>query len=321
MSKDLKKRFDRIVEILIQLQSKRIVKAKELSARFEVSLRTIYRDIKSLEQAGVPIIGEAGAGYSLVEGYKLPPVIFTKEEAMSFVAAEKLTQKFLDKSISDHFTTAMYKVKAVLKINDKDIVAAIENQIVMNKSNYDIFNHEVPHAFTTFFESIANRIQIKLCYRGVSDDLPQTRIIEPIGLFHESGFWYIAAYCLNREAYRQFRADRIHAIALTSISYSKEHISIGDFLAGRTENIQRTHVRVAVDKDIAMHLQWERSFYGFISQEEKTTHVEMTFETRSIDEFARWYMMFADKAVILEPDILKQSVRTLINKSLKKINS
>lgn len=321
MSKDLKKRFDRIVEILVQLQSKRVIKAKELSDRFEVSLRTIYRDIKSLEQAGVPIIGEAGTGYSLVEGYKLPPVIFTKEEAMSFVVAEKLTQKFLDKSIGGHFTTAMYKVKAVLKMNDKDVVAAIENQIVMNKSNYDIFNHEVPHAFTTFFESISNHQQIKLCYRGASDDSPQTRIIEPIGLFHESGFWYIAAYCLKREAYRQFRADRIHSISLTSVSFSKDHISIGDFLTGRTVNVQRTYVRIAVDKDIARYLQWERNFYGFISQEEKTKHTEMTFETRSIEEFARWYMMFADKAIIIEPDILKKSVRALVDKSLKKINS
>jgi len=94
MSVDIKKRFDRIVEILIQLQSKRVVKAQELADRFDVSLRTIYRDIKSLEQAGVPLIGEAGMGYSIMDGYRLPPVSFSKEEALCFVATEKLAEKY-----------------------------------------------------------------------------------------------------------------------------------------------------------------------------------------------------------------------------------
>ncbi|MGH2623787.1 MAG: helix-turn-helix transcriptional regulator, partial [Sphingobacterium sp.] len=74
MSGDIKKRFDRIVDILIQLQSKRVVRAQDLADRFQVSLRTIYRDIKSIEQAGVPLIGEAGTGYSIMDGYRLPPV-------------------------------------------------------------------------------------------------------------------------------------------------------------------------------------------------------------------------------------------------------
>ncbi|MGO1521121.1 MAG: helix-turn-helix transcriptional regulator, partial [Sphingobacterium sp.] len=90
MTTEIKKRFDRIVEILIQLQSRRLVKAKDLADHFQVSLRTIYRDIRSLEQAGVPLIGEAGLGYSLVDGYRLPPVSFTKEEALSFASTEKL---------------------------------------------------------------------------------------------------------------------------------------------------------------------------------------------------------------------------------------
>jgi biotin operon repressor len=81
------KRFDRIVAILIQLQSKKIVKAQELADRFEVSLRTIYRDIRTLEASGVPIYSEAAVGYALMEGYRLPPVMFTREEVSSFIAA------------------------------------------------------------------------------------------------------------------------------------------------------------------------------------------------------------------------------------------
>ena len=89
MMDDSTKRFNRIVAILIQLQSKRVITAQELADRFRVSVRTIYRDIKALETSGVPVAGEAGTGYSVMEGYRLPPVMFTREEATSFVAAEK----------------------------------------------------------------------------------------------------------------------------------------------------------------------------------------------------------------------------------------
>ena len=87
-------RFDRITAILIQLQSKKVVKAQDLADRFGTSLRTIYRDIRTLEEAGVPLYGEAGIGYSIVDGYRLPPVMFTKEEAIAFITAEKLMAKF-----------------------------------------------------------------------------------------------------------------------------------------------------------------------------------------------------------------------------------
>uniref|UniRef100_UPI003593F555 helix-turn-helix transcriptional regulator n=1 Tax=Persicitalea sp. TaxID=3100273 RepID=UPI003593F555 len=66
-------RLDRLTALLIQLQSKRILRSQEIAERFDISLRTVYRDMRTLEMAGVPIIGEAGVGYSIVQGYRLPP--------------------------------------------------------------------------------------------------------------------------------------------------------------------------------------------------------------------------------------------------------
>ncbi|MCB0435990.1 MAG: HTH domain-containing protein, partial [Mangrovimonas sp.] len=134
MGLDTVKRFDRIVAILVQLQSKRIVKAQELADRFEVSLRTIYRDVRTLEASGVPIVSEAGIGYSIMEGYRLPPVMFTKEEAGSFVAAEKLMQQFVDKSLGAYHESAMFKIKSVLRGREKDWISALETQILVDPS-------------------------------------------------------------------------------------------------------------------------------------------------------------------------------------------
>ncbi|WP_262249691.1 helix-turn-helix transcriptional regulator [Parapedobacter soli] len=316
MAVDTTKRFDRIVSIYIQLQSKRVVKAQELAERFGVSLRTIYRDIRSLEQAGVPIFGEAGAGYSIVEGYRLPPVLFTQEEAMSFVGAQKLMGKFMDRRLQEHYEAALYKIKAVLRVTEKDSLSALESKIVVAKPGYDVFNNEVPHALSHLIESIAQRRQVFLSYKGVNDDKPKQRTIEPIGLFHEMNFWYVYAYCHIRQDYRQFRADRIMELKILDKPFRRDHPPLGDFMAERARmhsDIPKMTIRIRVENRHAAHMKWDRRYWGFVSEHDCGSHTEMVFETRDFHEgFPRWLLMYGDGVQILEPDSLRKRVKELI---------
>ncbi|MFB2119486.1 helix-turn-helix transcriptional regulator [Parapedobacter sp. 2B3] len=316
MAVDTTKRFDRIVSIYIQLQSKRVVKAQELADRFGVSLRTIYRDIRSLEQAGVPIFGEAGAGYSIVDGYRLPPVLFTQEEAMSFVGAQKLMGKFMDRRLQEHYETALYKIKAVLRMSEKDSLSAIESKIVMAKSGYEVFNSNVPHALSSLIESIAQRRQVFLSYKGVNDERPKPRTIEPAGLFHEMNFWYVYAYCHTRKDYRQFRADRITQLQLLDKPFEREHPSLGEFMADRERahsDLPKRTIRIRVENRFAAYMKWDRRYWGFVSECDCGSYTEMEFETRDFHEgFPRWLLMYGDGVQVLEPDSVRQRVGELI---------
>jgi predicted DNA-binding transcriptional regulator YafY len=144
------KKLNRIVAILTSLQAKRIVKAQELADRFSVSLRTIYRDVKTLESAGIPIVSEAGIGYSIMEGYRLPPVMFTREEAGSLVTGEKLMQGFSDQALSSHYTSAVIKIKSVLKGYDKEWISAFEDQIHVNTSQV-LFNEDISNSLEIMY--------------------------------------------------------------------------------------------------------------------------------------------------------------------------
>jgi predicted DNA-binding transcriptional regulator YafY len=313
MQADQMNRFDRIVAILIHLQSRRVVKAQEIADRFQVSLRTVYRDIRSLEASGVPISGEAGVGYSLMDGYRLPPVMFTREEAGSFVAAEKLMQRFSDEILGAHYQSAMFKVKSVLKGSAKDRIEALESQIWINSSQ-EIFNQNAPDALDVLLDSIAEKKQVSLKYQSPYSEEIIDRIIEPLGVFNENNFWYVMAFCHLRNDYRQFRTDRMFQIHRTSIPFSREHDHIDNTLK-RKEHTPQLKVVLLVDKSIAKYIASGRKYYGFVSERLIDDKVEMTFMCTEIcDGLARWFLMFADQAEIVEPESLRDRVIELLDR-------
>ncbi|HCM33488.1 MULTISPECIES: helix-turn-helix transcriptional regulator [Chryseobacterium] len=304
------KKLDRVTAILTQLQSKSVVRAQDLAEKFDVSIRTIYRDVKTLENAGIPIVGEAGNGYSLMDGYKLPPVMFTKEEVLSFITAEKLMQKFSHQSLGNHYQTAMEKVRSVLRYSDKNLIQNIEKQI-------DVFNvhtqkeDSLKNVIPIILESIAEKTQLSIEYQTV-DSKVTTRTIEAVGIFFEFNFWYIMAYCTLRKDFRQFRVDRILQISKTLVPFLQEYGQINDY---RKSHGNKVRAKLLVDKKIMSHLVNSKKYYGLIEEVETDQGVELTFETEWIEGgFPRWVITFADYATVLEPESLRKKLNELLVK-------
>ena len=306
-------RFDRITAILIQLQSRKIVKAQDLAERFEISLRTVYRDINSLSEAGVPIIGEAGVGYSIMDGYRLPPVMFTKEEARTFITAEKLMEKFTDVSTQSHYQSAMYKIKAVLRSTEKSMVENLENHIEV-RHNPRAFHKPNSNTLDVLLKSISERKIAKILYVALSAPEPVERIIEPVGIYHENNYWYTIAFCHLRNDYRNFRSDRILHCDITDRDFMHKHAPLKDFMHDSWENENMRLVRIRMEKRVARYMREQRAFYGFVSEVEHGDYIEMTFLTASLEGFARWFLMIAPEACILEPETLKTTIKQLIEK-------
>lgn len=312
-------RFDRITAILIQLQSRRVVKAQDLADRFDISLRTVYRDIRTLEEAGVPLYGEAGVGYSLVDGYRLPPVMFTREEAMAFLTAEKLMEKFTDDALGEHYAAAMFKIKAVLRGTEKDLLENLDGNIIVNSRKRD----KLPpiNVLDVLLKGIAEKTAVKLVYRAFGNEVNSERLIEPIGIFHEYENWYTVAWCHLRSEYRQFRADRIISVQLTTIPHSQD-TSLSAFYDLHTKQkstltMQKAVIRV--EKKVASYMQESRHRYGFVSEKADGDYMEMTFLSQHLEDgLARWFMMFADYGEIIEPESLKVRIAELLEKISQK---
>ncbi|QXV64168.1 YafY family transcriptional regulator [Mucilaginibacter achroorhodeus] len=305
-------RIDRISAILIQLQSRRVVKASDIAERFGISLRTVYRDVRSLEEAGVPVIGEAGVGYSLVDGYRLPPIMFTREEATAFLTAEKFVEQMTDASTAAQHRSAMYKIRAILKTSEKDLLDSMEGNIEVFKSTVQRKIENQDH-IQTILNGIISKTVLCIEYLAGYTQVKTKREIEPIGIFYLDSFWHLIAWCRMRKDYRDFRLDRIQSLTEMPDKFEGKHPTLKDYIAQTASEHKLETVIMRVDKKTMPYLSYQKYYNGFVSEKDAGEQTEMTFLTNSIEGFARWYMMFGDSADIVSPPYLRDRVGELLD--------
>jgi len=200
------KRLSRLASILTQLQSKSLITASSLAKKFDVNVRTIYRDIKALEEAGVPITVDEGKGYSLVEGYHIPPVMFTEREAFSLVTAEQIILRDKDSSFTKEFTGAITKIKSVLRNRSKEKAEVLEKRIYVGK-NADA--ESTSASLMDIQMAITASHPIDIGYASEDGKITK-RTVEPYMLYHTvRENWVLVGYCCLRKDFRSFRIDRI----------------------------------------------------------------------------------------------------------------
>ncbi|WP_143304499.1 helix-turn-helix transcriptional regulator [Chitinophaga vietnamensis] len=310
-------RIDRLTAILIQLQGKKIVKASEIADRFDISLRTVYRDVKALQEAGVPIGAEAGTGYYIVEGYHLPPVMFSKEEAAALLTGEKLMEKFSDQSNQKQFSFAMQKIRSVLRGSEKDYLESLdENIAVLRFQPRYLEEDSFPNRFLTDIQhALGTRQLVNMEYFSIQDEKATRRDVEPIGIFHSSNAWHLIAWCRLRQGYRDFRIDRIRRLSVQPESYDKDrHMSLQEYLDKQRsyEKDQVQVFKIRFSNDVLRFMREQKYFFGLITEEAIGDYTEMSFLQPSYDYFCRWLVMFGNKAEVLHPAGLKQAMQKLV---------
>lgn len=306
-------RIDRLQAILIQLQSKKVVTAREMADRFEVSLRTIYRDIRALEEGGVPIGAEAGIGYFLSEGYHLPPVMFTREEAGALLMAGKILDKHTDKALQSHFRDALFKVKAVLGRDKKEELEDLEDKISIDPFGFQFRDHTANLMLSKIQAILPFRKLAKITYHAGSSGQQTERVVEPIGLCYYGNQWHLIAYCQLRQDYRDFRTDRIGQFEVIPGKFSQtNHISLHKYLEELVHSAEVQIAKVRFPKHFAKYLEESKYYHGWVDQVEIDDKVEMKFASMSLELIARWLLMSGKNFEVVSPESLKVRVKELI---------
>lgn len=217
-------RLSRLTSILTQLQTHRLLTATSLAEKFNVSIRTIYRDIRSLERAGVSIITEEGKGYTLMEGYRIPPVMFSESEANALILAEQLVLKNKDASLIREYSEAVNKIKAVLRTDVKEKADILTDR---TRNRWSENAERTSNNLTTLQFALTTFTLVHIRYlngQGVYSE----RVIEPFALLSTEN-WLLIAWCRMRKEFRYFRLDRISDLELLDDHFPPHSMTLQEY--------------------------------------------------------------------------------------------
>lgn len=220
-------RIDRLFGISTMLQTKKYVPAEKIADKFGISVRTVYRDIKALCEQGIPVSFEQHKGYFLVQGYFLPPVSFSTDEANALILMEAMVSAFADKGIHKHYGSALNKIKAVLRSGQKEYIEGLANNIKL----------QAPPCVDNSFgylgvlqNAIATRQMVEMTYKNKKEETSR-RELEPIGLIFYAMSWHMVGWCHKRDAYRDFKVSRILSLRDTGKPFRKKgHMALEDYM-------------------------------------------------------------------------------------------
>ncbi|MBC9912565.1 helix-turn-helix transcriptional regulator [Chitinophaga varians] len=216
------KRLPRLTAILTLLQTKRLVTARSLADKFDVNIRTIYRDIKALEQAGVPILTEEGKGYTLMEGYSMPPVMFTESEAYALITVEQIVLKNNDTSLVREYSEAISKIRSILKHSIKDKTALLAERVQFRKNTS---GDSTSNSLSLLQGALTHFNLTDIQYTDENNKVT-SRLIEPFAIYSTQGNWVLIAYCRMRKDFRAFRLDRILELKITDKHFKPHQITL-----------------------------------------------------------------------------------------------
>lgn len=295
-------RTDRLLAIVLELQAHGARRAVDLAATFEVSKRTIYRDVQALSEAGVPVVAEPGRGYSLPAGYFLPPLRFSADEAvMLLLGADVMAQSF-DAAYSQAAVDAARKIAGALPPERRDTVTQLRASLRF-VGPADLTPHSAD-ILRRLRGAVVDQRRVRLAYlaRYGADNAadPTPREVDPYGLAHVGGSWYLIGYCHLRTAVRNFRLDRIAALDLLPATFTRPP----EF----TLHMPSAERPIAVTACFAAAVApWVRENPSFYATELTDTPegLLVTFQVRRLDELLPWLLSWGGQVEVRAPAELR----------------
>ncbi len=300
--------------MIVYLQGRRFTGVDDLSGRYGISARTVYRDLKALQEAGVPIGFETGRGYFIVKGYHLPPVMFNREEAASLLAGERLMQRWRDTGIGKAYLSALEKIRAILPPDDKEYFETMERHVQVIQFNDGKTQPSIDEKIFNFLQNAIFRKEVvEISYHSPYRSQKTRRKAEPLGLLLMGGHWYLAGWCRMRKGYRMFRLDRFEEYSLsgektpdppphTLQEFYDQH------LHGKEE---LEEVVVHFDTEMMRYIGDQKYRHGWAWEKQTDGGVEMTFLCSVTDHFCRWLLIWGNSARVITNDRVKNRLREL----------
>ena len=311
-------RADRLLGILLSLEKKKKVTARELARQFEVSVRTIYRDIDAL--VDFPICVERGpdGGYSLMEGYRLPNLPLSKKEVSALTLMGSVAGQKLGLIEGKVFNQAFRKLLAHFPGEFRAEADRFSEQVLISLEPWQS-EPEVPATVETINRALKEGLVLEFAYRKPSRR-PEEKEVEPYGLCYQGKFWYLVGFCRKYRDHRIYRTDRIRDLRPTRKKFRRDpEFDLRKYWQRDLPEKYRTNgtlARIAFDPALAPEIKKAPWACG----ELKTLpngRLEVSFRTFDRERLAGFVLGFGAKAELLEPEDVRARVRSSLRSALE----
>jgi len=302
-------RIDRLFAITLLLQARGRLRAKDLAAWFEVSERTIYRDIAALSEGGVPVVSLPGEGYELMEGFFLPPLLFTPAEASALLLGAQMLTSHASGRLPASAQQALAKIAAILP-NELRLEMQRLGEIVQFVAPSQRFDLDHP-LLATLQQAIGERRVVRLRYHSYNRNEVTEREVEPHQLAYSNGAWYLSGHCRLRQGERAFRLDRIDGLDLLRKTFkprpSEQVLS------------ELVEVRIRFAPEVVRWVR-ERQHYAFQAEEPAPDGgVVIVYRPGTLQEIKPWLLSWGAAAEPLTPAHLRDEMRQELLKLVEKL--
>lgn len=310
--------------IILALRQKGKVTAKELADKFEVNIRTIYRDIEALSQMNIPVVAHYGneGGYSLLGDYFISPIVFNKDEVFSLLLTQKLIDMVNIPGYNQYVNTAFLKIRSFVNDDMETELKELENKIAFDIM-YKAPKIQKVEIFDLVKKALEKNFKLSMKYFNPHGLEKTERTICPYGMKFEDGAWYIIAYCDLRMEMRWFRVDRIEEATLTDQTFViQEGFTINDYcnegIHSKAQSKKNTqNIKLKMTKEL-YHIVKDYYRFKFGQIIEEVDHYIINVVSDKPREYISTAFKFYDGMEILEPLWLREEFREEVQKLFKK---
>ena len=292
--------------MILLLQGRRVVTAEEIAAHFEISVRTVYRDIAALGEAGVPIVAEAGVGYCLAKGYHMPPIMFTEQEAAALVIGAEVTEQVADESLKRSIGGALLKIRAVLSAEQQEYVSRLNRVLNIH------FGGASPSGvdLMPIQEAVVRRRCLSLRYNAGRRGEITERVVEPLGMVFYARQWHLIAWCRLRGDLRDFRLDRLAGwTVLEEVFVGHTDFSMEEYLQREMACTEVTPVTLLVVPEVLDRFRADAPSKSVREESLPDGRVRIEMLSFVSEYLVRWLLSFGSRVEAEGPPELKEWLR------------
>ncbi len=299
----------RLITLIMLLQREPRQKSAELAGKLGISVRSLHRYLGMLDEMGIPVYSERGphGGFSLSRGYKMPPLIFTPEEATAICLGAGLVGELWGQLYVEAAQGALAKIENVLPDEQRGEVAWARRSLVTAQLQKPGLLPFAP-LLETLRSAIRQQKRVRMLYQGNLQAEPLKREMDPYLLAYRQGWWYVVGFCHLREAVRSFRVDRIHVLEPLETSYQiPADFNAQQFLAFEIQSETQFRVRLHLGIQVAhLALSTPAAWEELLPQADGSVIVGTSLP--DLYWAASLALSYGPAATVLEPEELRQMV-------------